>query len=254
MSRIKSPAALRLLAVVFIAAVALVVAQTHQLIIPVFIGLISWSKIWIKSVSPKLGMLLVKNSVFIQLRKFALQISAHFFVKSHKPWRRMLTTLRVSIVEFFKNLFAAYLNLPLWLRTAIAIVVLLATAGSSFALFALLIIPQPLLDWFRARLSLLLKRLGVTQAFSAAWRLLVPKRLRERWYMYVKWTMGRQQVRTVKLLHEKVSKRSQSGSDSSAKEQAQPLTQPLTPPLTKHSPLPSTRSSTRPQAQSPDAT
>ncbi|MEM1144424.1 MAG: hypothetical protein AAF671_02485 [Pseudomonadota bacterium] len=196
---------LRILGLSFIAAVVAVVAYSHQLVIPIFLGLFTWGKVWFKSLSPKLLLLLAKNSVVIQLRRLAVQASAHFFVKSHKPWRRMLMRLRVGLIESFKNVFAAYLALPLWLRTAIAVGVLVATAGSSFAVFALLIIPQALLEWLRKRIGVLLNKLGVNRFFSLVWNLLVPESLRFRWHMYVKWTLGRRQVNMAKRLHERVA-------------------------------------------------
>ncbi|MEM1142645.1 MAG: hypothetical protein AAGI88_08670 [Pseudomonadota bacterium] len=178
----RAPGRLELLGMLFISAVILVVAQTQQLVIPLFLGLLTWFKVsgkgfgkaLLQTLTPKLGVLLLKNSVFIQLRKLTIQASTHLFVKSHKPWRRFFTRLRIALMSTVTRLFSGYLSLPLAVRTLIAIVVLLATAGSSFAVFALLIIPQPLLNWLQARLRVILGRLGVTQFFSALWRTLVP--------------------------------------------------------------------------------
>ncbi|MEM6302568.1 MAG: hypothetical protein AAF749_12565, partial [Pseudomonadota bacterium] len=150
----------------------------------------------------------IANSFVIQVRSLFVQISAHLFVKSHKPWRRFLTRIRQLLIEAFKSTFAWYLSMPLWLRTALAVAVLLATAGSSFAVFALLIIPQPLLDWLRARLGVLLNRLGVTRLFTTVWNLLVPESLRHRWHLYLKWTLGRRQVKAARSVHKKVRRNS----------------------------------------------
>lgn len=197
----------RLLGVFFLSVVVAVFAYTHQLIIPIFLGLITWGKLWIKTLTPKLGLLLFKNSVFMQLRRITLRVSAHLFVKSHKPWRRFLTRVRQAIVTSVSSLFNGYLGLPLWMRTGIAIAILLATAGSSFAIFALLIIPQPLLDWLRIRVTIVLNQLGVTKAIGALWNALVPAGLRHRWHIYVKWKLGRQQVQAARRVHEKVASR-----------------------------------------------
>ncbi|MFK8080272.1 MAG: hypothetical protein AB8B97_08310 [Granulosicoccus sp.] len=204
MRRYVTPRRLQFLGVVFVCVVAAVVIHTHQLIIPLFLGLLTWGKVWIKSLTPKLGLMLVKNGVAIQLRRIFMQASTHIFVKSHRPWRRLITTLKLSAVAAVKNTFTRYLQMPLWMRTAIAIAILVATAGSSFAVFALLIIPQPVLNWLRQRVTATLNKLGATKMFSAIWQYLVPEKLRHRWHMHVKWTLGRRQVIAAKQLHQTV--------------------------------------------------
>lgn len=195
-----------LIGLAFIAVVIAVASYTHQLIVPLFLGLLTWGKAWLKSLTPKLGVLLLKNGLVIQLRQLLVKASTHVFVKSHKPWRRWLIEIRLRLFALVKSLFDWYMGLALWLRSVLAIILLLATAGSSFAVFALLIIPQPVLNWLRKQVMGLLNKLGVTQFFSALWRFLLPAGLRLRWYMYVKWTLGRQQVSTAKRLHDKLKK------------------------------------------------
>jgi len=94
---------------------------------------------------------------------------------------------------------------PLWLRTAIALGLLALTAGSSAAILALLIIPQPLLNWIKAQLTKLSSKIGVTQFFRGVWRKLVPNRWQHQWHMYVKWTLGRRQVSAAQHLHKRVA-------------------------------------------------
>lgn len=199
---------LTLLGILFVSVVATVIAYTEQLIVPLFLGLLTWGKAWLKSLTPKLGLMLLKNGVVIQLRRLLVQASTHVFVKSHRPWRRWITTTRLTLLECIKHWFDRYMQCPLWLRTAIALVILMTTAGSSFAVFALLIIPQPVLNWLRRQVMGMLNKLGVTQFFAAIWRFLLPEKLRQRWHMYIKWTLGRRQVQAAKLLHTKVLKTS----------------------------------------------
>lgn len=195
---------LQVLGLVFVCVVLIVFFYTHQLIIPLFLGLLTWGKAFIKSLTPKLTLLLVKNSLVIQARRLLVQASTHVFVKSHRPWRRWLVGARVSVTYRIKHLFQAYLNLALWIRTAIALGVLLVTAGSSFAVFALLIIPQPVLNWLRRQAVSMMNKLGVTRFFSTCWKLVIPETLRTKWHMYVKWTIGRRQVSMARKVHENV--------------------------------------------------
>ena len=53
----------------------------------------------------------------------------------------------------------------------------------------------------------LLNKLGVAQFFGAIWRFVIPQKLRHRWHMYVKWTLGRRQVHTAKTLHNTIRNR-----------------------------------------------
>ncbi|MFK7893317.1 MAG: hypothetical protein AB8B63_21055 [Granulosicoccus sp.] len=197
-------ARLRLIGLIFICIVIAVVAYTQQLIIPIFLGLLAWGKALLKQVTPKLALLLLKNSVVIQVRRLAIQASAHLLVKSHKPWRRWLTDIRHGMIDTAGNLFKRYLALPLWIRTAIALGVLLTTAGSSLAIFALLIIPQPLLNWLRQQFMSTMNKLGVSRFSATIWNVVVPARYRMKWHMYVKWTLGRRQVAMARKLHTKV--------------------------------------------------
>ncbi|MFT6302307.1 MAG: hypothetical protein ACI9XK_002197 [Granulosicoccus sp.] len=195
-----------LIGLVFIAVVAAVASYTHQLIVPLFLGMLTWGKVWLKSLTPKLGALLLKNGLIIQIRQLLVKASTHVFVKSHKPWRRWLIEMKTHFIELIKQGFDRYMALELWLRSVLAILLLLATAGSSFAVFALLVIPQPVLNWLRSQIMGLMNKLGVTQFFSAVWRFILPTALRTKWYMYVKWTLGRQQVSTAKRLHGKLKR------------------------------------------------
>ncbi|MFK7859489.1 MAG: hypothetical protein AB8B64_11720 [Granulosicoccus sp.] len=204
MRRYATQGRLQFMGVVFVCVVVAVVIHTHQLVIPLFLGLLTWGKALIKGLTPKLGLILVKNGLVIQLRRIFMQASTHLLVKSHRPWRRFITTVKLATVEAVKHTFARYLSMPLWMRTSIAIAVLLMTAGSSFAIFALLIIPQPVLNWLRQRLTATLNKLGATKTFSAIWQYLVPASLRHHWHMHVKWNLGRRQVKAAKQLHETV--------------------------------------------------
>jgi hypothetical protein len=195
-----------LIGLAFIAVVAMVASYTHQLMVPLFLGMLTWGKAWLKSLTPKLGALLLKNGLVIQLRQMLVKASTHVFVKSHKPWRRWLIELKLRFFELIKQGFDRYMGLELWLRTVLAMVLLLATAGSSLAVFALLVIPQPVLIWLRSQVMGVLNKLGVTQFFSAVWRFILPTKLRTKWYMYVKWTLGRQQVSAAKRLHDTFKK------------------------------------------------
>ncbi len=137
-----------------------VASYTHQLIIPLFLGMLTWGKVWVKSLTPKLSLLLMKNGVVIQARRLLVQASTHILVKSHRPWRRGISSIRLTLVGIFKNSFARYFGFPLWLRTILALLLLLATAGSSFAVFALLVIPQPVLNWLRQKVLGMLNKMG----------------------------------------------------------------------------------------------
>lgn len=194
------PLGVRLLVLAFVCIVIAIDVQTKQLIIPIFLGLITWGKAWLKTLTPKVAIYFLKNGLVIQLRQLLVKVSTHLLVNSHKPWRKAAHGFKVAAIEKCKNLPAAYLRMPLWLRCAVAIGLLLATAGSSLAVFALLIIPQPVLDWLRGRVAKTLNKLGVTQFFAALYRFLVPTSLRYRWHMHVKWTIGRRQVRAAAQL------------------------------------------------------
>lgn len=191
----------------FIAVVTFIASYTSQLIVPLFLGLLTWSKAWLKNLTPKLGMLIVKNSAVIQFRRITIQASTHMLVKSHRPWRRSLTAFRLTLIRSARHTLEYYLRQPLWLRSLLAIILLLLTTGSSLAVFALLVIPQPVLNWMRKQLMSFLNKLGVAQLFGAVWRFVIPQRLRHHWHMYVKWTLGRSQVRTAKKLHNSIRSR-----------------------------------------------
>jgi len=195
-----------LIGLAFVAVVAAIVSYTHQFIVPLFLGMLTWGKAWLKTLTPKLGALLLKNGLVIQTRKLIVSASTHVFLKSHKPWRRWLIESKYRFLALIKRGFNWYMGLALWLRSVLAIALLLATAGSSFAVFALLVIPQPVLNWLRNQVMNLLNKLGVTKFFAAIWRYLLPNAMQKKWYMYVKWTLGRQQVNAAKSLHNKLTR------------------------------------------------
>ena len=173
--------------------------------LPLFLGLLTWGKALLKQLSLKMAFVLAKNSLFIQIRRFIVQVFSHVLIKSHKPFRRRVSSLQVSIKNVLYDVFSRYMNSPLWLRTAIALGLLALTAGSSAAILALLIIPQPLLNWLKKQLMTVSKKIGVTQLFRSVWRRLIPDHWQHQWHMYVKWTLGRRQVRAAQHLHRRIN-------------------------------------------------
>ena len=97
------------------------------------------------------------------------------------------------------------MQLPLWLRTAVAIAILFATASSSYLVIALLIIPQAILNWLRKMIYTTLNRLGITKLLSTIWKYVIPADVQHKWYMHFKWKMGRRQVLTIRKLKQTIS-------------------------------------------------
>ncbi len=192
----------------------LITAFRESLVLPLFLGLLTWGKALVKQLSLKMAYVLAKNSLFIQLRRFIVQVFSHVLIKSHKPFRRRISSVQVSIKAGLYVAFSRYMNSPLWLRTAIALGLLALTAGSSAAILALLIIPEPLLNWIKKQLMTVSNKIGVTQLLRRVWKRLVPDRWQHQWHMYVKWTLGRRQVRAAQQLHQRINA-SQNGADQS---------------------------------------
>lgn len=173
--------------------------------LPLFLGLLTWGKALLKQLTLKMALVLAKNSLFIQIRRFIVHVFSHVLIKSHKPFRRRASFLQTSIKNLLYSVFSRYMNSPLWLRTAIALGLLAVTAGSSAAILALLIIPQPLLNWLKKQLMTVFNKIGITQLIRNVWTRLIPDRWQHQWHMYVKWTLGRRQVRAAQLLHRRIN-------------------------------------------------
>lgn len=184
--------------------------------LPLFLGLLTWGKALVKQLSLKMAFAMAKNSLFIQIRRFIVQVFSHLLIKSHKPFRRRLSHFQAWIKDTSYAVFSRYMSSPLWLRTAIALGLLALTAGSSAAILALLIIPEPLLNWLKKQLMTVSNKIGVTQLFRSVWKRLVPERWQQQWHMYVKWTLGRRQVRAAQQLHQRINA-SHNDTDQSAK-------------------------------------
>lgn len=110
--------------------------------------------------------------------------------------------IKSSISQASLSIIKLYLLSPLWLRTAIALGLLFATASSSYVVIALLIIPQPILNWIKKLILTILRRSGITHLIRAIWKFLVPVEVQHKWYMHSKWTMGRHQVNTARRVRE----------------------------------------------------
>lgn len=89
---------------------------------------------------------------------------------------------------------------PLWLRTVIALALLFATASSSYLVVALLIIPQPILNWIKNKTLSTLNRTGISHLLKVVYRFLIPADIRHKWYMHSKWVMGRRQISAARSL------------------------------------------------------
>lgn len=200
-----SPLRVALLSLLFLFIVIFTVIYHQTFFIPIFLGLLTLVKTLLNSLTPEFIILLVKNSLFVKLRQFIARGSAHFLVLSHRPSRLKLRTIKLRATAFVIELFRRYMRLPLWLRTLIALTLLILTASSSYVFIALLIIPQPLLNWVKNLIMGLLNKLGITQAFSTIWRYFIPVSLQNRWDIYQKWTLGRRQIITARRLHSRLS-------------------------------------------------
>jgi len=196
---------LTLLGILFVVVVIAITYYQRTLLLPLFIGLSATLKSWVKLLTPKFLVLLFKNSLFLKIKQLLIRASTRFAVLSHKPWRHKLRSLKSSISRTSLRIIQLYLESPLWLRTAIALGILFATASSSYVIIALLIIPQSILKWLKGLLLKTLNRSGITHLLSAIWKFLVPAKFQQKWYMHRKWTMGRRQVVTAQLLRKKIS-------------------------------------------------
>lgn len=153
--------------------------------------------------TPKFLVLLFKNSLFLKIKQLLIRSSTRFVVLSHKPWRLRMKWLKTRISQTALHILQLYLHSPLWLRTAIALGLLFATASSSYLIIALLIIPQPILNWARKMIMTTLNRTGITHLLRAVYKFLVPADVRHKWYMHSKWTLGRRQITTARKLRER---------------------------------------------------
>ena len=186
--------------VAFLIVVIGTIIYHHTLVVPLFLGLLAGAKALLKALTPKLALFFVKNSLALKLRQLLIRGSAHFLVLTHKPWRLQIRQARLQLTGLVIDGFRRYLNSPLWIRASIALVLLILTASSSYLFLALLIIPQPILNWLQQQVLNLLNKLGVTHLFKALWTFLVPLHLRRRWEVYQKWTLGRRQIKAAQQL------------------------------------------------------
>lgn len=197
-----------MLGTLFLAVVVLISTYRHSWFLPIFLGAITWLKVlltsWLKLITPKLAIALVKNSIVIKIRDVLVKSLTEFAVYTHKPWRRRVIAIKTTLVELSLSVFRRYLASPLWVRCAIALALLALTASSTWAVLALLIIPQPIIEWLRLRAIAVMRKLGILKSIDAVWRSLIPGSLRERWDRYRRWTLGRRQVRASRDLHAKI--------------------------------------------------
>jgi len=186
--------------------VVAIVYHQQTLLLPLYLSLLTWGKALLKSLTPKLVVALLKNSIFLKIRGVLIQSSTRFFVLSHRPWRRRLGVWRVQAIESVKNAYQRYTASALWIRSAVALSLLALTASSSYMFIAILIIPQSLLNWIRKLITNTLSKLGLTKLLNAIWQFLIPATLRHRWHMYNKWTLGRRQITASKAMRAKASR------------------------------------------------
>jgi len=161
-------------------------ALQHSFFLPIFLGLFTWLKAtlgaWLKLVTPKLGVALLKNSFAIKLRDVVVKGLTEFAVFSHRPWRRRIMALKKSVTDSCLSVLRVYLGYPLW-------------ASSTWAVLALLIVPQPIIEWLKLRATVILRKLGVLKSLDTLSRRVVPAPAQARWDRYRRWTLGRRQIR-----------------------------------------------------------
>lgn len=199
-TRKPDPSRVAALGIAFLTVVIGIIIYHHTLVIPIFLGLLTAGKALLKALTPKLALFFVKNSIALKLRQLAIRGSTHFLVLTYKPWRLRIRQARLKVIGLIISGFRRYRSSALWIRASIALVLLILTASSSYLFLALLIIPQAILNWLQKQLFNLLNKLGVTHLFKAIWTYLVPLRLRRRWEIYQKWTLGRRQIKAAQQL------------------------------------------------------
>ena len=202
-----------LLGTLFAAVVVAIVVHGHTLFVPLTLGLLAWSKQlvvgWAKLLTPKLALVVVKNGAVIKARDVVVGSATRFLVLSHRPWRRGLLAVRLALAgasaRAGRALLARWLVLPLWLRCLVAALLLAATASSAWAVLALLIVPQPIVEFLKARTTAFLNKLGVLRGLDALWHRTVPAAPRRRIDRWRRWTLGRRQVRASREVRARVA-------------------------------------------------
>ena len=192
---------LTLLGVVFVLAVGAIAYWQHTLLLPLFVGLFALLKSFLKLLSPQFLMPIIKNSIYLNIKQRLIKNSTRVVMLSHRPWRHKLRNLQIVVTQWVKKIISLYLQSALWLRTALALIVLIATASSSYVVLALLIIPQPIVNWLKRWVMNFLNKTGVIRVTDMIWKWVVPAKWQHKWYMYRKWTLGRSQVKTAQDLH-----------------------------------------------------
>ena len=202
-----------LLGTLFACLVGAIALHAHALFLPITLGLLAWAKQtllgWAKLLTPKLALALAKNGAVIKARDLVVGSSTQLLVMSHRPWRRRLLGLKLALGRtsgrIGRALLRRWLAAPLWVRCLIAALVLGATASSAWAVLALLIVPQPIVEFLKARALAFLNKLGVLRGLDVAWRRLVPTGPRERVDRWRRWTLGRRQVRASREVRARVA-------------------------------------------------
>lgn len=201
----KLPTRTTLLAVLFVLMVVVITYLHHTLLLPLFVGMLITLKAWLKLLTPKFFVLFFKNSIFLKSKQLLIKSSTRFVVLSHKPLQHKIRQFKSLISNIVLSLIGFYQQSPLWVRTALAVGALFATASSSYVVIALLIIPQPILNWLRRTVITILNRSGVTHISNTTWKHFAPSGWQYKWYMHRKWTIGRRQVATAQKIRKTIA-------------------------------------------------
>lgn len=200
-----------LLGTLFVLLVILISTWQHSLFVPIYLGIFTALKstlgAWIKLATPKFFVALAKNSLAIKLRDVLVKAVAEVTVFTHRPWRRRVLGIKQAATDVCWAALRHYLAYPLWLRSLIAVGLLAITASSTWAVLALLIIPQPIINWLKLRATVILRKMGVLKLFDGLSRSLIPAPSRARWDRYRRWTLGRRQVRASRELRAQLAAR-----------------------------------------------
>ncbi len=183
------------------AAVVALWPPLSSLISTLWLAIFLKGKLLLKLLTPESIVAMFKRGTISHVKSTAIKTSAVMVVMSHAPWRRYVSATKDSIAMLTLVMLGHYRSLSTWMQLVFASVLLLATAGTGYVVFAFIAIPQPLWHWLKNAIVTIVNRSGVGAIINSAWRSLVPEDVSLTLYLFFKWKVGRRQIELSKRIH-----------------------------------------------------
>lgn len=183
--------------IAIVAVTGSVVFLMDSVVLPLWTLLVQWLNAAWKFLTPSNLFSFLQKGTATHVQKKALTALPEAAVQGHGPTRRKLNRLKKNAVAILMRCVDWYRSLNLIIQVGIACALLVLGASTGYVFLAMLVIPQPVINWLKVSAIKFINKTGIAKFYYWLISFILPRPYRIR----IKWTIARKKIAFARWFH-----------------------------------------------------